>query len=106
MSLTATDLQDIRTIMHEEIHEEVPKIIDEQVPEIVRKIIGEEMPPIIDERVLKIIRADVRPIVREEVRREVGPLEGWLMAVENDVKEIYFMISDLQKQLPAVRAAN
>lgn len=104
MSLTATDLRDIRAIMREEIRDkiqgEVPKIVREGiealVPDIVRKIIGEEVPVI----VMQITHAEVPPIIRGEVKRQVGPLEGRLMAVENDVKEIYFMMSDLQQRLP------
>ena len=68
MSLTVDDLKEIRIIIREEVR--------------------------------PIIREEVRPIVREEVRAEVDtrlrPVEGRLEAVENDVKDIYFMVADLQ----------
>lgn len=104
MSLSFDDFQAIRMIMREELCEEVPRIIESTVPsmiqtlvpDIVRKIIGEEVPVI----VLQIMHAEVPTIIRDEVKRQVGPLEGRLMAVENDVKEIYFMIDDLRQSLP------
>jgi hypothetical protein len=43
---------------------------------------------------------EIRTIVREEVRDEVAlqiePLAGQLIALENDIKDIYMMLKDLQ----------
>jgi ABC-type cobalamin/Fe3+-siderophores transport system ATPase subunit len=39
---------------------------------------------------------EIRTIVRDEVTRAVTPLEGRLEALENDIKEIYTMLKDLQ----------
>lgn len=40
--------------------------------------------------------AEIRSILKEELRVELEPLRGELEALRNDIKEIYSMISDLQ----------
>ena len=39
---------------------------------------------------------EIRTVVREEVNEAVSTIDGKLKAIENDVKEIYKMISGLQ----------
>jgi ABC-type phosphate transport system auxiliary subunit len=40
---------------------------------------------------------EIRSIFKEELREELQPIKGELEALSNDIKEIYEMISDLQK---------
>lgn len=42
---------------------------------------------------------NIRMIMREELK----PLEGWVQTLENDVKDIYFIISGLQKDIRKVK---
>ena len=70
MSLTATDLQDIRTIIREE------------VPEIVHKEVSVQLGP---------VNGHLR-----DIDERLTSVEGRLEGVENDVKDIYFMITELQ----------
>ncbi len=43
--------------------------------------------------------SEIRAIVREEVGSQVAPLAGRIEALENDVKEIYAMLSRMEKLL-------
>ena len=80
MSLSADDLQDIRTVIREEV----------------RPIIREEVRPIVREEVRAAFDTDGRLIVRDEIDKRLSPLEGRVTALENDVKEIYFILRDMQ----------
>ena len=123
MSLTKNDLQQIRTIMHEEVREVVREVIQTEGREIIRDEINE----VFETRGKEIIRDEVstafetqgKEIIREEMRitmntegrettrsivsAELQPvkeslarLEGTVEALENDIKDIYGMVSDLQ----------
>jgi hypothetical protein len=37
------------------------------------------------------------------MREEIAPLDGRVETLENDVKEIYFMVGDLQKDMKSVK---
>jgi hypothetical protein len=39
---------------------------------------------------------DIRSIFREELKEEIEPIRGDLIAMSNDIKEIYSMIATLQ----------
>jgi phosphopantetheine adenylyltransferase len=41
--------------------------------------------------------------IRAIVREEITPVENRLEAVENDVKEIYFMMSDMRRDLSSLK---
>lgn len=73
MSLTKEDTQQIRTIVREEVR------------------------PIVREEVEVVFQTEGRKIVREEIDQSITSLDGKLSALENDIKEIYSMISDMQK---------
>jgi hypothetical protein len=92
MSLTADNLLGIRTIVRDEVRPIVVEVVREEVRSIVREVVREEVRPIVRE----VVRDDVRPIVREEVKLVVDSglkeLSGKVEALENDVKEIYFML--------------
>ena len=49
--------------------------------------------------------AEIRNVVQDVTRHELTPLEARLEAIENDVKEIYYMLSDYRKRLEDVEAA-
>lgn len=52
----------------------------------------------------------IRQVVREEVEHvveeKVSPLRGDIKALSNDVKEIYAMLSDLEKQMREIKKAS
>ena len=41
---------------------------------------------------------EIRSILREELTIQIEPLHGEVEALRNDIKEIYAMIADLQKE--------
>jgi len=46
-----------------------------------------------------IIQKDVREIVHDAVNFELDSLKGRVTAQENDIKEIYFILSRLEKKI-------
>lgn len=92
MSLTKNDLQQIRTIMHEEVRDVVRETFETQGKEIIR----EEMRLIMHtegrDMTRSIVSAELQP-----VKESLARLEGTVEALENDIKDIYGMVSDLQK---------
>ena len=69
MSLTTEDLKQIRTVVQEEI----------------------------ESRTRVIVREEIESAIRAQVIPRFDKLEGNIEALNNDIKEIYEMISDLQK---------
>ncbi|HSW85716.1 MAG TPA: hypothetical protein VLF79_03870 [Candidatus Saccharimonadales bacterium] len=73
MSLSASDLQSIRTIVKEEVRETLPFEI--------RKFARDELIPAL------------RGEIKFGIENGLDSINGQLDALENDVKEIYFMLS-------------
>lgn len=80
MSLTTTDLEDIRTIFREEI-----KPLEVEVARLATEV---------TELGNRITSLEIRVGLLEN---RVTSLEGKVVALEDDVKEIYFMLEDFQK---------
>lgn len=47
----------------------------------------------------EIIHRDVREIVHDAVKFELDNLNGRVTALENDIKEIYFILARMEKQI-------
>ncbi|HEX4774124.1 MAG TPA: hypothetical protein VH234_01240 [Candidatus Saccharimonadales bacterium] len=106
MSLTKADLQSIRTIVKDTVSEEVRPIVKEviraEVRPIIKEVIREEVRPIVKEEVRLVFQTEGREIVREEISKELKPINlklGKIEAIENDIKAIYYMLSDLQNAI-------
>lgn len=63
----------------------------------IRGIVREEVRVIVKEEVRDAFQTEGRKIVREEISKSISTLDGKLEALENDVKDMYEMISELQK---------
>jgi hypothetical protein len=59
----------------------------------IREVIEEVVSPIVRDEVALV----VRPIVQEEAEKSTAVLSGKLDALENDIKELYFMVDRLEK---------
>lgn len=84
MSLTATDLEGIRVI----VREETRTIVQDEVREIVR----DEVRDIVRDETRSIVSAELKPI-----KEDIETLKGVVETLENGIKEIYFMIAELQR---------
>ena len=65
MSLTATDLNEIRTIVRDEVH--------------------------------TVVREELESAISTRIDPRLDKIEGRIEALENDVKDMYKMLSELQK---------
>ena len=79
MSLTAEDLWSIRDI----IKDEVQDIFHREGKRVIRAVVNK----------------DVREIVHDAVSFELNTVTGKVTALENDVKEIYFILARLEKNI-------
>lgn len=71
----------------------------------IRDIFSEEVQSVFrkDGKVViqEIIQRDVRDIVHDAVSFEMNSLNGRVTALENDIKEIYFILARIEKRLAA-----
>lgn len=81
MSLTKDDLQQIRTIITEEVG----------------TIVRGEVKTVFDETGRRAVREEVVSIIDSRMDPRFDTLEGRIKTLNNDVKDIYKMISTLQK---------
>jgi hypothetical protein len=99
MSLAKNDLDDIRTLFREEIRpilrEEIRPILRKEVRPIVREEIVAIVPGIVRDEVQAIVPG----IVRSELIKQISPTPGGMVALENDIKELYGSISQMQKEM-------
>jgi hypothetical protein len=63
------------------------------------------------DRIKTLFREEIRPIVREEVQalvpgivaveisKQMSPTPGGMLALENDIKELYRSVSQMQKEM-------
>ena len=91
MSLTADDLSSIRAIVSEESRD----IFRTEGRKVMLGIFQNEG----KEMVRDLFQTEGRLIVHETVKVELSSLEGKVTTVENDVKEIYFMLARIDKKL-------
>lgn len=100
MSLTKSDLLEIRAVIESSVRPIVEETVRETVRPIVKDVVQETVRPIVEdvvqETVRPIIEETVRPIVLSAVDEAIEPLANEVKALRNDVREIYDMIADLQ----------
>jgi predicted nucleic acid-binding OB-fold protein len=70
MSLTQDDLQAIRSIVKQEVRDEVETVVRTIVHDEVQSVVG----------------TGLRTVVREEIQKAMEPLEGRLLALEMTLK--------------------